>query len=445
MGELCDLAARIASGDTSSLAEVGRTVETMDHAQHAINLFTVIAREEAIDAAIEADASAPRGPLHGVPVAVKDLFDVAGWPTTACSNLYADRVATADAPVVALLRAAGAIIVGKTNMHELAFGATGDTSAIGPADNPWNPSHMTGGSSSGSAAAVAAGLVPMALGSDTGGSVRIPASLCGVSGLKTTNGALSLAGAVPLSPTLDTVGPIAGDAEDLALVMQVLAGMNVDWIDDCAGITIGLAQNRSFETIDPLVDAGVRAAVAVLESAGARIVDVELPDAERARDTWADIVLPEFLRAHPGMDDALLSEELRFLAAASRTIGDDDERDARAAMQQHARRWAAAFESVDLIALPATPVGAPLHFATSARVGSDQVPVHGGLLSSKTRQINLAAIPAISIPCGFDENLMPFGLQLAAPRNAEARLLAVARVFQSRTDWHRRRPAQAWV
>ncbi|HVL90512.1 MAG TPA: amidase, partial [Actinomycetota bacterium] len=321
MGELADLAARIASGETSSLAEVGRTVETIEHAQHAINLFTVIAREHAIAAAEEADASTPRGPLHGVPVAVKDLFDVAGWPTTACSKLYANRVATADAPVVAALRAAGAIIVGKTNMHELALGATGDASSIGPADNPWNPSHMTGGSSSGSAAAVAAGLVPLTLGSDTGGSVRIPSSLCGVSGLKTTNGLLSVQGAVPLSPTLDTAGPIAGDAEDLALAMNVLGGMSVAWIVDCAGLTVGLAQNRSFDTIDPLVDAGVRAAVAVLEAAGATVVDIELPDAERARDTWTDIVLPEFLRAHPGMDEALLSDELRFLAGAARTIG----------------------------------------------------------------------------------------------------------------------------
>ncbi|HEX9695353.1 MAG TPA: amidase [Actinomycetota bacterium] len=445
MGELRDLAERIASGETTSLAEVGRTVETMDHANHAINLFTVIMREEAIAAAIEADAGPARGPLHGVPVAVKDLFDVAGRPTTACSGIYAGRIAATDAPVVAALRRAGAIIVGKTNMHELAFGATGDVSSIGPADNPWNPSRMTGGSSSGSAAAVAAGLVPLALGTDTGGSVRIPSSLCGVSGLKTTNGLLSVEGAVPLSPTLDTVGPIAGDAEDLALAMQVLSGLSVVWLDDLSGVTVGMAQNRSFDTIDPLVERGVRAAAGVLESAGARIVDIALPDAERVRDTWADIVLPEFLRAHPGMDTSLLSEELQFLAAAARTIEPRDERDARDAMSEHARRWDAAFESVDVIALPTTPVGAPLHFATTARIGGDDVPVHGGLLSSKTRQINVAEIPAISIPCGFDENLMPFGLQLAGPRGSEARLLAVAAVFQSRTDWHRRRPAQAWV
>lgn len=445
MGELSTIAARIASGETSSLAEVGRTVETVEHAQHAINLFTVIAREDAIAAAEDADASPSRGPLHGVPVAVKDLFDVAGWPTTACSQIYAGRVALRDAPVVAALRAAGAIIVGKTNMHELAFGATGDASAIGPADNPWDPRRMAGGSSSGSAAAVAAGLVPMALGSDTGGSVRIPSSLCGVTGLKTTTGLLSVEGAVPLSPTLDTVGPIAGDAIDVALTMQVLCGLTVEWRDDLRGLTVGIAQNRSFETIDPVVERGVRAAVGVLEACGARIVDVPLPDAERARDTWADIVLPEFLRAHPGMDQSLLSDELRFLAAAARTIGPDDQRDARDAMRLHAQAWDRAFEDVDVIALPSTPVGAPMHFATSATVGGQEVPIHGGLLSAKTRQINLAAIPAISVPCGFDDNLMPFGLQLAAPRNAEALLLAVARVYESRTDWHRRRPPQAWV
>lgn len=440
MGTLATLAAAISDGRTSSVAAVARALDAIEASQQDLNAFTVVDRDAALVAAKDADSSAPRGPLHGVPVAVKDLFDVAGWTTSGCSHAYAGRVAADDAAAVAALRAAGAIVVGKTNMHELAFGATGDVSAFGPANNPWDPARMAGGSSSGSAVAVAAGLVPVALGTDTGGSVRIPASLCGVSALKTTHGLVPFAGVMPLAPTFDTVGPIAEDADDLALAMRALAGIGVAWRDDLDGLVVGRADNRSFDTVDPAVAAGVDEAIAVFESAGARIVDATLPDAERARDTWTDVALPEFLRAHAGIDLSLLSDELRFLVEAARLVGEDAERDARRAVADVAAAWARSFETVDAIVLPATPVAAPLHFAATTTVAGAEVAVHGGLLSSKTRQINLPGIPALSLPCGFDAAGLPFGMQIAGPRGSDARLLAIGRVYQRRTAVHLERP-----
>lgn len=439
MGSLCECADRIASGRSTIVAETEAALARIDASQPVLNAFTFVAREQALADAREHDAAPSGGVLHGVPVVVKDLFDVAGWPTTAASRMYEGRIAATDAPAVSSMRAAGAVVCAKTNMHELAFGATGDTSSFGPAHNPWDPARMTGGSSSGSAAAVAGRVVPLALGTDTGGSIRIPAALCGVTGLKTTHGLISIEGVIPLAVTFDTVGPIAEDADDLALAMHALTGLHVDVRDDLAGITIGLAANRSFETIDPAVEQAVRDALAELEKAGARIVDVALPDAEHARDTWADIVFPEFLRAHL-FDEALLSEEMQYLVAAGRLVTSDDEAAARAEMVATIAAWQDAFTHVDLVAMPTTPIGAPLHFAESAMIAGVKVPVHGGLLSAKTRQVNVPGIPALSMPCGFDSNAMPIGVQLAGPRLSESLLLAVAMRYQRATPWHRRVP-----
>ncbi len=440
MGSLTETAHRIASGRSTSEAETAAALDRIEQSQPRLNAFTVVAREQAMQQARAADGGGSRGVLHGVPVAVKDLFDVAGWETSACSRMYAGRIATEDAPVVAALRAAGAVIVGKTNMHELAFGATNDVSSFGPANNPWDPSRMTGGSSGGSAAAVAAGLVPLALGTDTGGSVRIPAALCGVTGLKTTHGLISLTGVVPLALSMDTVGPLTGDALDAALAMKALTGLEIAWRDDLTGVTVGVAGNRSFDMIDSAVDAAVRDAIRVLEQAGAHVMDTALPDAEQARDTWADIALSEFLDSHPNLDDDLLSEDLRFLAAAARQVGDGDLRAARAAMAESGAAWERSFASVDVIAMPSTPVGAPPHFATSVEIDGAQVAVHGGLLSAKTRQVNVAGVPAISVPCGLDRGGMPVGLQLAGAHGSENLLLAIAHVYQRRSEFHRARP-----
>ncbi|MHB8513275.1 MAG: amidase [Actinomycetota bacterium] len=439
MGQLTQTARRIGEGSSTSEREVR---DALDRAAGSkLNAFTLIAHEEAIEQARQSDKRNASGALRGAPIVMKDLFDVHGWPTTACSHLYDGRIATTDSQAVAALRSAGAIIIGKTNMHELAFGATGDTSSFEPTNNPWDLTRMTGGSSSGSAAAVAARIVGLGLGTDTGGSVRIPASLCGVSALKTTYGLVSIEGVVPLSISLDTVGPIAQDVEDLALAMSALCDTRTQNLEMLSGVTIGLAGNGSFDTIDNEIETGVREAIRELEKLGAAIVDVSLPDSERARDTWTDIALPEYLQAHDPIEESKLSEELRFITKAARFVTEEQHEQARAAMQESRLAWTRAFEYVELVAMPATPITAPKHFARSAMINGVETPVHGGLLSSKTRQINVAGVPALCVPCGFDASGLPFGMQLVGSHNTEAFLLSVGILYQRATDWHLRQPS----
>ncbi|GAC1425978.1 MAG: Asp-tRNA(Asn)/Glu-tRNA(Gln) amidotransferase GatCAB subunit A [Actinomycetota bacterium] len=453
MGLLKECADRIASGRTSSVQETQAAIERVEASQPMLNAFTFVAAEQALSDARARDRSKKRGCLHGVPIAVKDLIDVAGMPATGCSRFHEGRVALRDAAVVKVLRSAGAVIVGKTNMHELAFGATGDTSSFGPVGNPWDTERMAGGSSSGSAAAVAAQVVPLALGTDTGGSVRIPASLCGVSALKTTFNLIPTTGVMALARTFDTVGPIAQDARDLMLALTAMAGPRLaaklsldelDALERLEGITVGLAVNGSFDTIDAAVQHGVEDAVSVLETLGANIVEIALPDAERARDTWSLITLSEFLEAHEWREESLLSDEMRFLLQAARSVALEQMMEARRAVRESFLAWRRAFDTVSVVALPATPVAAPKHFASTALINGVDTPVHGGLLSSKTRQINVVGMPAICVPCGQDGTGMPFGLQLAGPDRSESLLLRVADAYQRVTDWHRRTPPNAF-
>jgi aspartyl-tRNA(Asn)/glutamyl-tRNA(Gln) amidotransferase subunit A len=454
VGLLREQAAAISAGERSSEELVAAALKAAESLQPVLNAFTMLFADEALVVARAVDAerrpSRPDEPLRGVPVAVKDLYDIAGAVTSGCCRAYMSRrPARADAPAVEALRRAGAIVIGKTNMHELAFGATNTVSSYGRANNPWDPERMTGGSSGGSAAAVGARIVALALGSDTGGSIRIPSSFCGTSGLKTTGGLLPLDGVLPMSPSLDTVGPIAGDAEDLALAFWVLGGDSIALRDAAPheGVRrIGLASDSLFSQVNPEVGAAVREAAEVIaHAAGADLVECATPWFEDAQHAWLDIALAEFAREHAPLiersDD--IDPTTCVILSAGSAITPEREAEARARAGAARARFTEDMRSLDAIVLPATPFTAPRHGDQSVAAGSIELPVHLGGPSSFTQAVSAIGAPAIAIPCGFSEAGLPVGLQLVGPHGADRKLLGLAALYQLQTGWHVRRPELA--
>jgi len=394
-----------------------------------ITLTADLAREQA-----RALAAGPwRGPLHGIPVAVKDLFDTAGVRTTAASAVFANRIPGRDAEVVRRLRAAGAVLLGKLNMDEFAYNFTSETSHFGPCRNPWNPALTPGGSSGGSAVAVAAGMCFAALGSDTGGSIRLPASFCGVVGLKPSYGRVSLRGVLPLAWSMDHAGPLARTVRDAALVMDVIAGPDPDDPDSLpvpgggfaaalasppAKFRIGVPRKLFFDRLDSEVEAAFARAMAVFERLGAHVRDVELPAIPplpvlRAEAfAWHEPMLPQ----HAGQYHPHTLREVREGSGIS--MGDY----ARALRELKRLRLevCGVFPGVDVLATPTAPGPAfPLGLAKPDLV-----------YLRNTIPFNIFGIPAISVPCGFTRAGLPIGLQLAGAPLADARLLAVAHAFE---------------
>jgi Asp-tRNA(Asn)/Glu-tRNA(Gln) amidotransferase A subunit family amidase len=453
VGLLADTAAAIAAGEQTSKRAVASALAAADRLQPLLNAFTVFLHEEATAAAEEADRGARSGaakdrPLLGVPVAVKDLYDVAGTVTSGCSRPYqSNPPAAADAHAVAALRRAGAIVIGKTNMHELAFGGTTNVSCFGPANNPWDPERMPGGSSGGSAAVVAARIVGAALGSDTGGSIRIPSSFCGTTGLKVTAGLLSLDGVLPMSPSLDTAGAIASDAIDLALVHGVLSGEPVrirprEPVERLS--VIGVPNEHFFDTVDPDVRAAVRAALDVFVADGVEIRQIPAPWAFPAYDSWLMLALAEFGRAHAPLVDRIeeLDPSIQITLRAAVAISAEDERAARDRATAARSAFATTMSEVQLVATPTTPFGAARHTEETITIEGVELSVPVGC-SLCTRPASAIGAPAISIPCGETEAGLPAGLQLIGRPGSEAFLLAAAARYQNETGWHRRVPPNA--
>jgi aspartyl-tRNA(Asn)/glutamyl-tRNA(Gln) amidotransferase subunit A len=371
------------------------------------------------------------GPLSGIPVVVKDLIDVAGMPTRCGSAVLAGAApAEADAEVVARLRAAGAVVVAKAHTHEFAYGPTGDVAAEGPCRNPHDPSRITGGSSSGSAAAVAAGLVPLALGTDTGCSVRTPAALCGVVGLKPALGVLPTTGAFPLSETCDHVGLLGADVATVATAFGALTSSRIDPSAPVAGSVIGRPADRYWQAHDPEITAAVDRAAAALARDGATVREVRLPGIDELAATYSVIVGAEagathahWLAERPG--DYQPRTRSRLTAAAAITGAD------YVAAQRTRRRMRAALtarmraEGIDLLVLPTTPIRA-------TPIGATEVDAPDGVrlsvapaLLSLTLPFNLLGWPAVSVP-GRDVPGLPAGVQVAAVRGGEQAVLAAA-------------------
>ena len=444
MGLLSDQRDAIARGDRNSVELVADAITAAEKLQPELNAFTEIYAEEALARARDLDATPAerRGPLHGVPVAVKDLYDVSGHVTSGCSRGYLDSPpALQDAPAVASLLRAGAVVIGKTNMHELAFGATNTISCYGRANNPWDTDRVPGGSSGGSGAAVAARVVGMALGTDSGGSIRIPSSFTGASGLKTTWGMLPLYGMVLMAPSLDTVGPIATDAIDLALTFHVLSGFPLP-SGSAPPFRVGIARDPYFDAVDPEVAAATEEIARALAARGPALRDVSLPWAEEADDAWLTIALAEFGREHRALMDR--SEDLDpttyVILSAGTAVTPEDERRARERTVVARAAFEEAMREIDVLLIAATPFPAPRHDDQTVSVGGTELPVHLGGPSHFTRPISVVTAPAVALPVGYSSEGLPLGVQLVGRRGSEMSLLQAGIAYQVETDWHTRVP-----
>lgn len=428
----------------------------IERANPAINAFITITADQALDQARDAEAEIQRGqwrgPLHGVPLALKDLIDTAGIRTTAASAVLQDRIPTEDAEVVRRLKAAGAVLLGKLNMHECAFGGTSVPSYFGPVHNPWNHDRIAGGSSGGSAAAVAAGMCFGALGTDTAASVRHPAAYCGVVGLKPTYGRVSTRGVIPLSWSLDHVGPICRSAADAALLLEGIAGFDaaeptsvdrpVQRYSTAMRTTakrwrIGVVRRPYFDGLDADIEAAVNDAIAAIARITAGVQDVDLP--------YANLLLtiagaeaytfhePYFTKT-PELYQPMTRERLRLASSipASAYI------QARREMESLRLRAGDVFSTVDLLVTPTTVIP-PI--TIEAGNADPPLPPDGTPIEFRnTHMFDVLGLPAISVPCGFTRDGMPIGLQIAGPAWGEARVLALAHAYQRITDWHRRWP-----
>jgi aspartyl-tRNA(Asn)/glutamyl-tRNA(Gln) amidotransferase subunit A len=451
MQTLISTAAAVAERAVSPVELVEAALAGAERLQSRSNAFTAMMSEEARERAVQLTDLDPIGPLHGVPIAIKDLYDVAGYRTTGCCAAYLDReIATQDSAVAARLRAAGAILIAKTNQHELACGATSQVSCFGPVLNPFDTTRIPGGSSGGSAAAVAAGVVTMAMGSDTGGSIREPAAMCGTSGLKPTHGSVSLRGAMPMIPAFDSGGPLAVSADDCLLVHQLLAGYDDAYLYSSAdlaprqapkslsGLRLGIP-TRMYTRCHPEVHAAVDEAAAVMMQMGMTMIEVEGPDPDEGASTW-NTRWAEVANCYRDLwDDERPSSYIKALLAIGRGISGPDHAQG---LERHLwvqRDFRRAFEMADVLLAPTSPYPAPRITDEQVEVEGGTLDVHDGGAVRMTMLVNLAGLPALSIPVGYSSEGLPMGAQLIGQRFSEPLICAVGAAYQRETDWHLRR------
>jgi aspartyl-tRNA(Asn)/glutamyl-tRNA(Gln) amidotransferase subunit A len=448
--------------DVSPVDLVEACLSRIERHDRAINAFITITREQALSSAREMERELrrgrPRGPLHGIPVALKDNIDTAGVLTTAASGVFKDRVPTEDAEVVLRLKRAGAVLLGKLNLHEFALGGTSAVTHFGPVHNPWALDRVAGGSSGGSAAAVAADMCFGALGTDTGGSIRIPASLCGIVGFKPTYGRVSTRGVVPMAWTLDHVGPMCKTVEDAALMLSAIAGY--DALDptsaDAPGedysrairmattkLRVGVARTPFFDSLNPDVAKSVEAAIDVVRKLTASVVDVELVPAGNIADVWN----PEIYAYHmPWITKTpeLYQEATRNLIQRAGKANAATYAQARHQVDVVRREIKKVFATVDLLITPtqrgvAQPIVPPQPVPTGGRGGAPPGAAGGGLIN--TAAFDIYGLPTISVPCGFSASGLPIGLQISGNHFAESTVLALAHAYEQATEWHKRRPS----
>lgn len=449
-GDLVDIADHIASGAITAEAVASATLDRAEAAA-PLNAFVRIDRDGALASARAADlhraAGHALGPLHGVPLAHKDMFYRKGRISACGSTIRADVVADATCPLLGRLDAAGAVEIGQLHMAEFAMGPTGHNAHLGRCRNPWLGEAITGGSSSGSGAAVGARVVAGALGSDTGGSVRLPAAFCGVVGLKPTHGRLPQSAMMPLSESLDTAGPLARSSRAVARLMGVLCGdedFEAALSRDLTGLTIGIVDSATLdraEACDPLILAALAGAAQVLADLGARTVAVSLPDLDHAAAMAALVWAPEaaslhldHLRDRPqDLGPQLRNRLLHGLALPATHY-------VRARRQRSvdlAAMLRGPFARCDVLALPVSRTLTPLASDVDADAGPAMDRVVGGL-SALTRPFSYLGLPALATPMGFDTRGLPFGLQLVGRPRAEAALLRIGHAYEGATGWLRR-------
>ena len=420
-----------------------------------LNAFITVTADSALASARNAEEEIQRGgwrgALHGIPIALKDLLDTAGVRTTAASGVFKDRVPAQDADVVRRLKNAGAVILGKLNLHEFAYGASSVISHFGPVRNPWEPSYSAGGSSSGSAAAVAAELCYCAIGSDTGGSIRQPAAYCGIVGLKPTYGRVSTSGVIPLSLSLDHIGPMTRTVRDAALTLQVIAGYDPDDIpvqdylgkpaSNTSGLRIGVPRTHFYEGLHPEIQAAMETALAVLQKLTSTPHDIEIP---RVNDIALVVQRTEAYTYHWeyfSQTPELYQPDTLKRIKTGKDISTADYDSARRKLDQFRRSAADLFKTVDLIITPTTPV--PPFTISDLLENLDQLRAKELVTVRNTRPFNLLGLPSVSIPCGFTKQGLPIGLQITGKPGDEATVLRLAYAYERATDWHKRRPVIA--
>jgi aspartyl-tRNA(Asn)/glutamyl-tRNA(Gln) amidotransferase subunit A len=450
---LTEAATRIRSGAVTPTRLVEACLSRIQIYNPKLNAFITVLAEQARAQARQLDAEQKAGklrsPLHGIPLALKDNIDTAGIRTTAASAVFDDRVPKEDAFVAQRLKAAGAVIIGKTNLHEFAMGGTSATSYFGPVRNPWALDRTTGGSSGGSAAAVITDLCFGALGTDTGGSIRTPASYCGVVGLKPTYGLVSIAGIVPLTLSLDHCGPLTRSVEDAALLLNQLAGYDKldiasvehpkeDYVEEMthpvAGLRLGIPRAPFFDWLDPDIAKAVEDAIALLSKLTKSTHDVTLPSV-------SDIVLLGETYAYH--EEYFLKTPNRYMLPTRHSL----QNASSAKVGEYVRsRWKLellrrtiddSFSDFDLVVLP-TRRHTPRTVEAAIKREDDDKPKNPEL--ENTSAFDYYGIPAISVPCGFTSDNLPIGLMIAGPRFSEGRVLALARAYQQATNWHTRQP-----
>jgi aspartyl-tRNA(Asn)/glutamyl-tRNA(Gln) amidotransferase subunit A len=454
---LAGAAEKIKAKELSPVELTASVLARIEAVEDKITAFATVtadlATKAAKQAAEEIAAGAYRGPLHGIPVGIKDLYDTAGVATTSSSKVRADYVPTQDSAVVEKIYAAGAVMVGKTHTHEFAYGAVTPTTR-----NPWDLDRVPGGSSGGSGAAVAAGECFVGMGSDTGGSIRIPASVCGTVGLKPTYGRVSRRGVASLSWSLDHVGPLTRTVRDAALVMDAIAGYDradpasVDVaVPDftasldagVAGLTIGVPVNYYTERVDPEVAGAVSAAIDVLVGQGAQVHEVEIPLPEYILPTEWGIMLPEASAYHQQMlrDKAdLYTDDVRLYLEVGELVLATDYIKALRVRTLIQQRWRDLFEGIDVLIAPTL---------TTPALPADQPEVtwSDGSTESATdtyvrfsAPANVTGLPSLSVPCGFNASGLPIGMQILGRPFAETTLLAAGQAYESATEWARLAP-----
>jgi len=418
-----------------------------------LNAFITVTAESALTQARTAEAEILRGhwrgPLHGIPLALKDLIDTAGIRTTAASALFKDRVPTDDAEVVRRLKEAGAVLLGKQNLHEFAYGGSSMISYYGEVHNPWDPARIAGGSSGGSAASVAAGLGYGAIGTDTAGSVREPAALCGIVGLKPTYGRVSVHGAIPLSLSLDHIGPIARTVSDAAVMLQVIAGHDAsdpnsaempipDYVagfrDGVKQLRIGVPRRFFYEGLDPEIASAVEQAIGVLRTLGRDLseIEIEVPTDRTLQTAEAYAYHAESASRSP---ELYQPETLRRIRRGEDISAAEVEQ--RRRELKHIRSEVhKIFEGVDVLVTPTTPV--PAATINELKQDPELLRPNELMLLRNTRPVNVWGLPAISVPCGFTTAGLPIGLQIIGPQWREDRVLQLAYAYEQTTDWHKR-------
>jgi len=456
---LADVAALIRQKQVSPLELTEQCLARISSLNPALNAFITVTADTALAAARLAESEVMkgeyRGPLHGVPVAVKDLIYTAGVRTTCGSKILADFVPNFDATIMNKLRAAGAISLGKAAMHEFAYGITNENPHYGPTRNPWNIQHVSGGSSGGSAVSTATGMCFAAVGTDTGGSIRIPGSFCGIAGLKPTFGRVSCYGVYPLGPTLDHIGPMARSVVDVGILYQALAGFDLEdgYSYDQAvgeislrkslrGIRVGLPASYFDSNVQPDVLEAFRRVAPVLEELGAQVSTIALPDMARLTEVSRNALIAEGYAIHAehlaerpqdlGPDVKVNIEKGRDVSARDYVRVQLERNQFRISMEK-------IFQSIDVLITPATPLTAFPLGTKNVQLGPEEEDARTAA-TRFTRCFNATGHPALTICCGFDSSRLPIGLQVVGRFGDEAGVLHAGFAYEQATGWHDRRP-----